>query len=305
MSAQSGEHYSYGATRNQIGGDVNIGGPPLQNYQSHLQVLQVTGCTGGDQELFDEMQRAAECACGSEGPNGGPLCAALAAGEVVSQQPFSCMVDLINNYSNCDGDIPESKRKAAYKAFTDVTGYRPADLNSIFDTVDDEFVALVNFNAFYMFAPTMVLVLIIVWLMVGFRLINWVIGLFLTVLVIVILYGFSILYRIHFQSYLNSRTAEIQNQATLAQNSFENSIAYWPQGMFASACAVTCDDSGDCWSCNETNNCPPCTNEPRPSRLRRSSRSRPSSYVEDDEADYEDPEQVRRRRLQRRRSRRT
>jgi len=271
MSTQSGEQYSHEAIRKQIDGNVNVGGPPVQQYQSSLQVLQVTGCTGGDQELFDQMQRAAECACGSEGPGGGPLCAAIAVGQVVGQQPFSCMVDLINNYSSCDEDIPQSKRNAAYKAFSEVTGYRPANLNTIFDTVEDEFNALVNFNAFYMFAPTMVLLLIIIWLMVGFHWINWVIGLFFTVLVIVILYGFSILYRIHFQSYLRSRNKVIQNQATISQQSFENSIAYWPQGLFAAACAVTCDGTTGCWSCNENDDCPPC-NGVRPSHIRRSSR---------------------------------
>ena len=102
MSTQSAEQYSHEAVRKQIDGNINVGGPPVQQYPSTLQMPQATSCTGGDQQLFDQVQRAAECACASEGLNGGPLCAAIAAGQVVTQQPFSCMVDLINNYSSCE-----------------------------------------------------------------------------------------------------------------------------------------------------------------------------------------------------------
>lgn len=302
MSVQSGEQYSHEAIRKQIDGNVTVGGPPIQ--QSAIQILQATGCTGGDQELFNQVQRAAECACGSEGPSGGPLCDAIAAGRVVSQQPFSCMVDLINNYADCDEEIPQSKRNAAYKVFNEITGYQPANLNMIFDTVDDNLTALVNYNAFYMFAPTMILLLIIIWLMVGFRWINWVVGLFITVLIIVILYTFSILYRIQLQNYFRSRNNVIQNQSNIAQESFENSIAYWPQGLFAAACAVTCDGTTDCWSCNENNNCPPC-NSTKSSRLRRSSRVCGSPNIEEDDEDDVDetPKQIRKRRIQRRKAR--
>lgn len=258
MNVQSGEQYSHEAVRKQINGNINVGGPPIQQCQSMINTLQITGCTGGDQELFNQVQKAAVCSCGSEGIGGGPLCAALAAGEVVTQQPFSCMIDLINNYANCDENISSSKRRAAYEAFSDVTGYKPADLNKIFNTINDDFESLVKFNVFYMFMPVLILLLIIIWLMVGFRWMDWPLGLFFTVLVIVILYGFSIVYRIHFQSWIDSRNTTIQNQATIAQKSFENSIAYWPQGLFAAACAVTCDGTTGCWTCNENNNCPPC-----------------------------------------------
>jgi len=298
MSAQNVEQYSYEAVRKQIDGNVNIGGPPIQQYQS-INILQATGCTGGDQELFNQVQRAAECACGSEGPGGGPLCAALAAGQVVTQQPFSCMIDLINNYADCDQDISQSKRVAAYQAFSDVTGYRPANLNTIFDTINGDFEGLVNFNAFYMFAPTLILALIIIWLMVGFRWIDWPVGLFFTVLVIVILYGFSILYRIHFQNWIKSRNTTVQNQATIAQKSFENSIAYWPQGLFAAACAVTCDGTTGCWTCNENNNCPPCVKSTRSTRANRVC----GAVVYDDEYDEiieEPPRRPRNGRIQRR-----
>ena len=297
MNAYNGEQYSHEIVRNQIDGNVNVGGPPIQQYQSTMNTLQVTGCTGSDQELFNQVQKAAECACGSEGFGGGPLCDAIVAGQVVSQQPFSCMIDLINNYSNCYQDIPLAKRKAAYQAFSEVTGYRPANLNNMFDTINSDFETLVNFNSFYMFAPTLILLLILIWLMVGFRWINWVLGLFFTVLVIVILYGFSILYRIHFQNWIRSRNTTIQNEATAAQKSFENSIAYWPQGLFAASCAVTCDGTTGCWTCNDNSNCPPCSGGNRVG----TSRFCGASYDEDEEVIPE--QQIRKRRIQNRRLR--
>lgn len=280
MSKQSGEQYSHDALRKQID-NVNVGGPPL-------------GCTGSNQELFNQVQNAAECACASEGTVGGPLCDAISAGRVMKQKPFSCMVDLIEDYSDCNKNIPENKRKAAYKAFSDVTGYKQANLNKIFSTVDENFDAIANFNSFYMFMPTMILLLIIIWLMVGFRWINWVLGLFFSSLVFVVLYGFSVMYRIHFQNYINSKSKVIQNQATLTQQSFENSIAYWPQGLFAAACAVTNNGQTGSWSCNDKNPCPPC-NDPRISRY---------SYQEDEDDDEDDDDDVVSRKTRRKRNHR-
>lgn len=233
--------------RNQLD-NVNIGGPPLNNYPRVVDNLQVTDCNTIDQDIFNQVQRSVECACSSE-TGGGLLCDAINAGKFIQNKPMSCMIDLLNNY--CGKTIPAAKRQEAFKAFSEVTGYKPADLNTIFTTFDDNLRALVNFNAFYMFAPTLILLLIIIWMMVGFKWMNWVLGLFFTVLVIVILYGFSIGYRVHFITYLDSRTQTIENATVEAQNSFENSIAYWPQGLFSAACAVTCDD-GNCWSCRPT-----------------------------------------------------
>lgn len=282
--------YSYDFVRNQIDGNINVGGSPIHNSQQ-FQVLQVTGATGSNQELFNQVQSAIEYACGSEGPEGGPLCAALAAGQVASQPPFNCMIDLIQNYSNCGEDIPKPKREAAFKVFSDVTGYKSIDIGSIFTSFNRDISALFNLNAFYMFVPVMILFLIIIWLMVGFRWMNWVLGLFFTVLVIVVLYGFSILYRVTIENYVRSHTPLVQNELNAFQENFENSIAYWPQGLFAAACAVTCNGSTGCWACNRSPVCPPCNNpigprsynsspenttqyQPRSIRSRQSSRHR-------------------------------
>ena len=110
--------------------------------------------------------------------------------------------------------------------------------------------------------PIFILSLIAIWLMVGFSWFNWIVGLYLTVLTFVVLYAFAIFYRIHASDYLYNQNKKLQNDATNAQKNFENSIAYWPQGMFAVACAVTSTGTTG-WVCNEPA-CPPCSGGPVP-----------------------------------------
>lgn len=246
------QQYSHEAIRKQIESGVNIGGPPLAS----IQPLQATGC---DPDVALEVQQALDCSFNEQTLATGPLRSAMTAGEIINQLPFSCMIDLINStYSNCGEDIPENKRQAAYNAFTDITGYKPADLTKVFGTINNDFYAMINFNSFYMFFPTFFIILIAIWLMVGFNWMAWPVGLFLSVLVAVILYVFSILYRIHAQSYFLGQNNTIENEGINAQRNLENSIAYWPQGLFAVACAVTCTGGTGCWSCNQLT-CPPCS----------------------------------------------
>ena len=306
MSAQSGEQqYSHEAVRKQIESGINVGGPPVLT----VQPLQATGC---DPALATQVQEALDCAFIEQTLATGPLNSAMSAGEVVNELPFSCMIDLISGpYSNCDEDIPQNKRQAAYNAFVDVTGYKPVDLTKAFSTINNDFNTLVNFNAFYMFFPTLILLLIIIWLMVGFSWINWVIGLFFTVLVIVILYGFSILYRIHVQNYIRNQGRTLENEVNAAQKNLENSIPYWPQGLFAVACAITCTGGTGCWSCNERV-CPPCPPAGTLStrRARASSRAtcgaqiiEPEEEEEEEEEEIKEPPKVTRKRRALRRRR--
>jgi len=225
----------------------NVGGPPMNNTNQHYQ---------NDQDLFNRVQNSINNVCGSEGPNAGSLCRASTAGDVIFSQPFSCMIDLIQNYSSCFEDIPQDKVEESYNVFKDITGWNQPNLANIFNSVDENFENLVNFNSFYMFAPVLFLFFIIIWLNVGFGRTTWELGLFFTVLVVVILYGFSIAYRVHFDTYLRNRSRIIQQELNQSSTSFQNSIAYWPQALFATACTITCDSN--CWKCNGSGNCPPC-----------------------------------------------
>lgn len=242
--------YNYDEVQRQINNVI-----PTVDYQS---VFNPRACTDGDRQFYNQMKRAVECGYNPEDTEFSHLDAAIDAGKLMAQKPYSCMIDLINNYSSCYQEIPLDKRQAAYKAFVDVTGYKQPNLDLIFNNVEGSFDALVNFNSFYMFAPTLIMFLIIIWLMVGFKWMTLGLGLFFTVLVIVVYYSFTIAYRINFEYYMRTRRQTIKNQTNLAQNAFENSIAYWPQGLMAAACAVTCDNPEDCWTCHGGPNCPPC-----------------------------------------------
>lgn len=222
-----------------------------------LLPLQATGCTAGDLELYDNVERAIECAIASEGPDVGPLGQSLLLAEVVNEPPISCMIDLITGpASDCDVEIPEDRRRAAFDAFTDVTGFRPVNLGVFFHHFTNEQERLLNINTFYIFFPTFVLAMLAVWLMVGFGWFDWMAGLFLSVLIFFILYSFSLFYRIQAHNFLTNQNHLFQNEAVISQSNFEDSIAYFPQGLFAVACAVTSD--GDGWVCND----PPDPNGP-------------------------------------------
>lgn len=222
-----------------------------------LVTQAITPCTPDQQVLFDNIQSAVDCAC----VNGdSSLCRAIAAGDLLTKEPFNCMVQVIENHSTCGENLSPEVIKAAYNAYTDVTGYTPMNWNEIFTNLYNQNTAILNFNAFYIFMPILILILIIVWLMAGFKWITWPVALYYTTLSIVVLYGFSIAYRIHAQTFLRGRNADYQQKASKAQQSYQNSIAYMPQGIFAVACAIANDGSSDAWTCNENpyTPCPPC-----------------------------------------------
>lgn len=254
MSVQSGEQIDSETLSSMI-----IGGPPVPNFQP----LQVTGCTEADLDLYNQVERGVECAIASEGPGVGPLGQSVLLAQTASQAPISCMIELLTGpYANCDAEIPNEQRRAAYNSFATITGYRPINWNQALNHLNDQQKNILNFNAFYLFFPIFLLAMIVIWLMVGFGWFNWVVGLFLSGLVFIVLYGFSMLYRIHAHTFINDQNQQLQQDVSDAQNNFENSIAYWPQGLFAAACAVTATGGASGWTCNEISNCPACPSIP-------------------------------------------
>lgn len=221
--------------------------------------LQATGCTAGHFQLYNEVERAVECAIGSEGPGVGPLGQSVLLAGLASQPPLSCMIDLVTGpSSDCGTEIPASRRRAAYDAFTDITGFRPANFGVFFSQVTNEQRELLNINAFYMFFPLFILSLLTIWLLVGFGWMSWPIGLFLSALMFLIIYGFSLLYRMQANNFLVNQNAIWQNEAINAQDNFEDTVAYWPQGLFGVACSVT-STGGTGWRCNDGgDDCPGC-----------------------------------------------
>lgn len=226
--------------------DIPIEDGPIED----IIPLQVTGCTAGNFDTYNTVEYAIECAIGSEGTNVGPLGKSVLLGEIASQPPISCMIDLITGpNSNCNTKIPSDRREAAFDAFRQVTNFTPVNVGGVFSEITDSQRNILNLTAFYIFFPTFLFVLVAIWLMVGFTWLTWPAGLFLSVLAFIILYGFALLYRTQVYSFLISQNQDWQNNASSFQANYQDSIAYWPQGLFAAACAV----GGTGWICNEIN----------------------------------------------------
>lgn len=231
-----------------------IGGPPVFDFTP----LQATGCTEADLTLYNQVNHSTECAIISEGSNISSLGKSVVLSDEASKPPLSFMIELVTGpYVDCGTEIPSDKRQMAYKAFTEATGFDPINYNQVFNQLTSQQKKILNFNAFYIFFPLFLLSLIVIWLMAGFGWFDWIAGLFLSGLVFIILYGFSMLYRIHAQSFLNDQNNMLQNDANVARQNFEDSVAYFPQGLFAAACAIT-STGGTGWVCNNLGDCPTC-----------------------------------------------
>lgn len=255
---------------NSSNNDFVVGGPPILSDMSFSSMVTPTsslesllpndksressscpssssaGCAG-TQTFYDKMQHAIDCVCGSTGSTGGSLCTAVATGQLANQQPFSSMIDLLTGpYSQCGAAIPAELRQDAYNTFSNITGYVPDNITTALTILDDNQKTILRYTAFYMFVPLFILSVIVIWLLVGFSWITWPVGLFATVMVFVVLYSFSLLYRIHAQTWLESRTSQIIN----TQSNFQDTVAYWPQGFFG--IASTLNDSS--WVCNNPTN---------------------------------------------------
>ena len=196
--------------------DIPIGGPPLP-------ILSIDGCNRS-QELFNQVKTSINCVCNSKNTTES-LCKAIDIASILSEVPFSCMFELLTGqFSQCDVTIPPDKQRKAFEAFSKVTGYEPANLTKIFDTLTKEQKTILAFNAFYVFVSLGIIILIAIWIMAIAGWFTWATALFLTVFLFVILYLFNIGYRVHVQNHINSHANKLEIIATETQNNFENSI---------------------------------------------------------------------------------
>jgi hypothetical protein len=209
------------------------------NYRANLNNISVQqGCTGLTGDFAN---------CCNDNGSSNPLCQALRLGNMATHPPLSCMINLIDKHMTT-GTLPnDQQRQAAYEAFTNVTGYDPyANASGSSNSADE----IASINAFYMYMPTAILLLVAIWVMVGHSWISWPVGLFLTIFLFLIYYLFSIMYRIQMDQ-ISKRNSNSDNEYKYLQ-----SVALWPQGMLAAACAVT-SNSGDNpdypWTNNDNN----------------------------------------------------
>lgn len=169
--------------------------------------------------------------------------------ELFKEPPLSCLIDLVHNYMYCGESIPQAKRILAYKAFVDVTGYKPINFEEIFKDLEKQHGDFINFNSYYIYFPIAVIVIIFLWGLVLVNRLSWAEALFGTITVLIILYIFAMAYRIHGNDYLSNKNQQFAEKAKEIQQNNENIIAYLPQGLLAVACAITCNNRS-CWKCN-------------------------------------------------------
>jgi len=165
--------------------------------------------------------------------------------------PLSCVQELIKNNMYCGQRFTSEQEQKAFKAFTEVTQWNPINLEEVFAQMRNQADDIFMLNAYYFFIPLLILIIIVIWVFVLTYRINWILALFLSILAILTLYLFSIAYRNAAENSYNNHYNNLRNIARSAQQSYEKSIAYWIQGLLASACAVTnCTDKPS-WTCNK------------------------------------------------------
>jgi len=188
--------------------------------------------------------------CAQVGAAGGSVCKATIIGDASFEEPLSSMLELISNNMYCGVPLTQDQIDNAYDAFVKVTGLEEQDFNKILKTIQDEFESLFRFNAAYMFLPITILISIIIWIMVIVGWITWPVGMYVTTLVWIVLYGASIAYRIHLTTVLRNRFNKLIADSQRAQETFKHSIAYTSQGLLAAAAAITTPAGETPWTCN-------------------------------------------------------
>lgn len=191
-----------------------------------------------------------------------PTCAALAGGtlvnNVVTVPPVACVLEHIETYMCCDSTLSEQQKTAAYEAYVNATKYTPL---SMVDFINDEQLQsnrAVTLNAVFFFVPVMLLILIIIWIFVGTGHMNWPMGIFFSLLTIIILYGFSVAYRVTARNSYDRYYSNQLKRAKDAEIGYRNGVAYMLQGLLAASCAITSDGTcagGSCWTCNPGATC--------------------------------------------------
>jgi hypothetical protein len=242
--------------------NLNAGGPPIQTTTFTLNTdTNINTCTDDNYQLYDNVQQSIDCVLKTDEKSVKPGSLAYSV-NIANTQPFSCMLNLLTgHYSDCDVNIPLEKRKEAFAAFQKITGYKPLNIDAYFNDLSDYQTKMLEFSSFYIFMPTLILSFFVILFLVITKFINWVDGLYLFVIALIILFGFSILYRFNASKYISEKSASLQNAATTSQTNFEDNFAYWIQGFFAMSCSLTSKD-GKGWTCNK--NCNPCDKPDKP-----------------------------------------
>jgi hypothetical protein len=235
---------------------IHAGGPPFTCDDTSPH------CGTETAQLYKDVQKSIDCVINDKSYCVKPGSLAYAV-KIPNIKPISCMLDLLTgHFSDCNVNIPPEKLAEALNVFKSMTGYVPLNITKFFDDLQTHQISTLNFTAFYIFMPVLILTLLLILFMITYKFINWIDGLYLGVLALIVLYGFDILFRRQASTYIDNKLSMLEQDAINAQTNYENSISHWPQAFFGMACALTSKD-GKAWTCN--NKCEPCF---RPSNLK-------------------------------------
>jgi uncharacterized membrane protein YecN with MAPEG domain len=201
-------------------------------------------------DKLDELHALVEQRCKQENANNNALCRAVEASNMAYTEPISCMLDLIDGSMNCGQKFPQEKLDQAYQIYTQTTGFTPLQNPNVFEELQTHSNEFQNYNVLYYYVPIAILFIILIWMMVGFGLMAWPVGIYISMFVIVVLFAFAAAYRLHTTHHNNNRFMNLQQITNQNLQAYQNSIAYIPQGLFAVACALTCEGTTGCWQCN-------------------------------------------------------
>jgi hypothetical protein len=235
----------------------NAGGPPTNSADTNKLIPPSDSCNADTYQLYDNVQKSVDCVLKNKSKcvKAGSLAYSV---NIANTKPISCMLDLLTgHYADCDVAIPLEKRREAFKTFQKITNYENADLINLYSDLKTHDNQLLSYDAFYMFMPTLILSLLVVLFLVLTNFVNWVDGLYLANIALIVLYGFAILYRRTASKYIDDNYDLLQAKVIFDRQNYVDNFAYWIQGFFAMACELTSND-GKGWTCNK--NCDPCFN---------------------------------------------
>ena len=213
-------------------------------------------CDGLD---FTCITAGLEAHCASTGPGGGSLCAAIGLGEMATEAPISCILELITNFMNCGQVLTPAQLNAAYTAFVQVTGFKPFDQAGALNELENSLEVFANITVFYFIVPITIILVVAILLMAGFSWITWIAALFFSIAIIVVMYAVSVAYRISIENALRTRFSNLENAAVAANLNLQSTIGYVPQGLLAASCAIVgTGGTGTPWTCNPV----PCAGGP-------------------------------------------
>lgn len=249
--------------------EISLGGPPLELFHSDLHLSgelessddrhknsAIDGCNNchNADKMYERMQDAIDCVCnGASGPTGS-LCQAVQASNLLNTVPFTSMVELITGpYSICQSVIPPEHRQAAYDSFVSITGYTPPNLTQVVTTISNNQKSLANYTALYVFLILLMLAIIILAILVLVSVLTWPMGIIIAVLIFLSLYTISLAYTLGAQRMIDDQSSQILETVTNEQSNFQNTVAYWPQGLFGIASTLTATGATGAtgiWPCN-------------------------------------------------------